>query len=236
MCEVEFLVSNRFKQANNPYLDGFVNNKPISYLCYEDANNLYGWAMSNHLPCSDFRWLTEDEIAQLDIHTVEEDNDIGYILEVCLEYPQSLHDFTNDYPLCPEKMHVNDEELSPYSKQMWKKLHGTENRKEFHPKRTKVENLVLTLNDKENYVVHYRTLQLYLQQGMKLKKMCRVLEFQHRPYLKPYIDFNTECRKQANTEFEKEFYKLLNCAIFGTLCLCFFTITIPCETLDKPPL
>lgn len=99
------------------------------------------------------------------------------------------------------KMHVNDEELSPYSKQMWKKLHGTENRKEFHPKRTKVEKLVLTLNDKENYVVHYRTLQLYLQQGMKLKKMCRVLEFQQRPYLKPYIDFNTECRKQANTEF-----------------------------------
>lgn len=208
-------VSNRFKQANNPYLDGFDNNKPISYLCYEDANNLYGWAMSKHLPCSDFRWLTEHDITDLDILSIKEDSDIGYILEVCLEYPESLHDFTNDYPLCPEKMHVNDEELSPYSQQLWKKLHGTENREDIHPTRAKVEKLVLTLNDKENYVLHYRTLQLYLQLGMKLKEVRRVLQFQQRPYLKPYIDFNTECRKQAKTEFEKDFYKLLNCAIFG---------------------
>lgn len=216
-------VSNRFKQANNPYLDGFDKSKPTSYLCYEDANNLYGWAMSNHLPCSDFRWLTKDEIAQFDVQSVSEDSDTGYILEVCLEYPESLHDFTNDYPLCPEKMHVDEKELSPYSQKLWKKLHETENREDIHPKRAKVEKLVLTLNDKENYVLHYRTLQLYLMLGMKLKEIRRVLQFQQRRYLKPYIDFNTECRKRAKTEFDKDFYKLMNCAIFGMFTM-YYTI------------
>lgn len=171
--------------------------------------------MSQHLPHSDFRWLNEQEINQLDIHSVPENSQSGFILEVSLEYPTSLHDVTNDYPLCPEKMHVEDIELSPYSQRLWKHLHGTEHKDGFHPKRSKVEKLVLTLNDKDNYVVHYRTLQLYLQLGMKIKQVHKVLQFHQEPYLKPYIDFNTECRKHAKTEFEKDFYKLLNNAIFG---------------------
>lgn len=80
--------------------------KPTSYLCYEDANNLYGWAISQYLSHSDFRWLSEHQIRQLDIHTIQENSDIGYILEVSLEYPASLHDFTKDYPLCSEKMNI----------------------------------------------------------------------------------------------------------------------------------
>lgn len=74
-------------------------------------------------------------MAQFDIRSSKGDSDIGYILKVCLEYPESLHDFTNDYPLCPEKMHVDYEELSPYSQMLWEKLHGTENREDIHPKR-----------------------------------------------------------------------------------------------------
>ena len=111
-------------------------------------------------------------------------------------------------------------ELSPYSKNTWKKLHNTQDKDGFCPKRARVEKLVLTLDDKDNYVVHYRTLQLYLQLGMKLKHVHKVLQFQQRPYLKPYIDFNTDCRKHAKTEFEKDFYKLLNCAIFGRFYQC----------------
>ena len=180
--------------------------------------------MSQYLPHSEFRWLTEREISRLDIQSIQENVDIGYILEVSLEYPAHLHNVTNDYPLCPEKMHVEDTELSPYSQKLWKQLHGTELKDGFHPKRSKVEKLVLTLHDKDNYVVHYRTLQLYLQLGMKIKQIHKVLKFHQEPYLKPYIDFNTECRKQAKTEFEKDFYKLLNNAIFGeyysTKCVC----------------
>ena len=53
----------------------------MSYLCYKDANNLYGWEVSNHLPCSDFKWLTDHEIVHFDIHLVKEDIDTIYILE-----------------------------------------------------------------------------------------------------------------------------------------------------------
>jgi hypothetical protein len=211
-------VSNRLKTANNPYLKEYDCSKPTSYLCYEDANNLYGWAMSQYLPHSEFRWLNEQEISQMDIQSVQEDSDNGYIFEVSLEYPTSIHNFTNDYPLCPEKMHVADDDLSPYSKTLWKQLHGVEHLDHFYPKRVKVEKLILSLSDKDKYVVHYRTLQLYLQLGMRINQVHRVLQFHQEPYLKPYIDFNTECRKTAKSDFEKDFYKLLNNAIFG-MCL-----------------
>lgn len=171
--------------------------------------------MSQYLPHSKFEWMSEREIRRLDIRAVPENNDTGYIFEVSLEYLASLHDTTNDYPLCPEKMHVEDTDLSPYSKRLWKQLHGTTHLDQFHTKRAKVEKLVLSLNDKDNYVVHYRTLQLYLQLGMRIKRIHNVLKFHQHPYLKEYIDFNTECRKGALTEFEKNFYKLMNNAIFG---------------------
>ena len=72
------------------------------------------------------------------------------------------------------------------------------------------EKLVLTLEDKENYVVHYKNLQLYLRQGMRLKKVHRVIEFDQEPWMEPYIRMNTEFRKQAKSDFETDFYKLMN--------------------------
>ena len=209
-------VSHRFKQANNPYVEGFDCNKATSYCAYEDAVNLYAFFMQSYLPCSDFRWLTQQEINNLDIQSIKQDSEIGYILSVDLHYPSDIHDLTNDYPVCPEKKHVEDTALSPYCQAMWKKLHGTVDREDFYPKRARVEKLVLTLEDKKDYIIHYRTLQLYEQLGIKLIRVIKVLQFRQQPYLKPYVDYNSECRKEAKTEFEKDFYKLLNCAIFGT--------------------
>ena len=77
------------------------------------------------------------------------------------------------------------------------------------------EKLLLTLEDKEEYVVHYRNLQLYLRQGMRLKKVHRVLEFDQERWMEPYIRMNTEFRKQAKSDFETNFYKLMNNSVFG---------------------
>ena len=74
---------------------------------------------------------------------------------------------------------------------------------------------MLTLEDKEKYVTHYRNLQFYLRQGMRLKKVHRVIEFDQEPWMASYIMMNTEFRKQAKSNFETDFYKLMNNSVFG---------------------
>ena len=96
--------------------------------------------------------------------------------------------------------------MSPYQRRLIKDL-------DLNPPDSK--KLLLTLQDKNNYVVHYRNLQFYLQQGMKLKRVHRVLEFDQESWMEPYIRMNTEFRKKAKSDFEKNFYKLMNNSVFG---------------------
>ena len=81
-----------------------------------------------------------------------------------------------------------------------------------------VNKLTPTLKSKEKYVLHYRNLQLYLDLGLNLMKVHRVLEFDQSPWFKQYIDFNTEKRKHAKNPFEKDFFKLINNSIYGKCC------------------
>ena len=80
---------------------------------------------------------------------------------------------------------------------------------------TEVEKLVPNLRDKERYVPHYRNLQLYLSLGMRLTKVHRALRFEQSPWMEPYIQMNTELRKKATSDFEKDLYKLMNNSVFG---------------------
>ena len=118
------------------------------------------------------------------------------ILEVDLEYPDNLHDLRNDYPLAAEKMKVTKEMLSPYCKNIQEK---------FGINIGQVAKLIPTLADKENYVLHYRNLQLYLNLGLKLKKVHRVLKFHRNRWLEQYISYNTKKCMNAQNSFEKDF-------------------------------
>ena len=80
------------------------SSKEKKSIIYWDANNLYGWGMSNPLPYGEFNWLSEKEIKKLDLDSISANSPIGYFLEVDHEYPSELHDFHNDYPLAPEKL------------------------------------------------------------------------------------------------------------------------------------
>ena len=154
-----------------------------------------------------FRFLDSDEIEDFELDSKSTDDNIGYLLEVDLAYPQYLHDKHNDYPLAPEKLLITQDMLSPYAKSVSQKIgcHVNVNN----------EKLVPNLMTKKNYVLHYRNLQFYLKMGMKLEKIHKILEFQQSRWLKPYIDFNTAKRQVAKSAFEKDLFKLMNNSVYG---------------------
>ena len=178
-------ITHRYAKANNPYIqESYDKNKPHSYITYLDANNLYGWAMSQYLPTGKFKWVKN--VNDIDVLDIDDEARKGYILEVDLEYPKELHDLHNDYPLAAENLELD-----------------------------KVSKLVPNLNNKEKYVIHYRNLKQCLSLGLKLKKVHRILEFDQSDWMKSYIELNTNKRKEAKNEFEKDFYKLMNNSVFG---------------------
>ena len=195
-------------EANNKYMGSdYEKNKASSYINYLDANNLYGLSMIQKLPYRSLKWddkITEDDIINYD------NGRTGFILEVDLEYPKELHELHNDYPLAPEVMNVKANMLSEKQVEIYKLINGSK-----EPKDEKTNKLILNLNDKNKYVVHIRTLQFYLKHGLKLKKVHRAIKFEQKEILKPYIEFNTEKRKNARNDFEKDIFKLLNNAVFG---------------------
>ena len=195
-------------EANNKYMGSdYDQKKESSYINYLDANNLYGLSMIQKLPYRNLKWddkITEDDIINF------KNGRTGYILEVDLEYPKELHDLHNDYPLAPEVMNVKANMLSEKQVEIYKLINGSK-----EPKDEKTNKLILNLNDKNKYVVHIRTLQFYLKHGLKLKKVHRAIKFEQKEILKPYIEFNTEKRKNARNDFEKDIFKLLNNAVFG---------------------
>lgn len=182
------LCSNRYAKANNKYLADYNPKIPSNFLLYIDCNNLYGYAMCNYLPCSDFKFMQELEILQLDILKIPHNSDVGYILEVDLEYPVYLHNIHNDLPFCPQN---------------------------FIPPGSKTKKLIPNLYDKFRYVIHYIHLQTCISHGLILKKIHRVIQFKQSPFLKQYIDLNTNLRQTAKSQFEQDFFKLLNNSIFG---------------------
>ena len=195
-------------EANNKYMgDDYDKNIESSFRNYLDANNLYRLSMIQKLPCRNLKWddkLTEDDIINYD------NGRTGYILEVDLEYPKELHDLHNDYPLAPEVMNVKADMLSEKQVEIYKLINGGK-----EPKDEKTSKLILNLNGKSKYLVHIRTLQFYLKHGLRLKKIHRAIKFEQKEIVKPYIEFNTEKRKNARNDFEKDIFKLLNNAVVG---------------------
>ena len=163
------------------------NSIPSSYLPYLDANNLYGLAMCKKLPVGNFREAKNLSLYTGDFIKYYNDNsDNGYLLEVDLYCPKSLHHMHRDLPFLSERR-----------------------------KLSKSTKLITTLEDKEKYVVHISALKQALNHGLTFKKVHRVIKFRQQAWLKPYIDMNTKHRMNAKNEFENDFFKLMNNSVFG---------------------
>ena len=110
-------IAHRHGKANNKYMSSYNPQEENSYLMYLDANNLYGWAMSQPLPYGHFKWLDFKDPEEINLDNYHENSNKGIILEVDLEYPEELHDLHNDYPCAPEKIIVTNDMLSPYCRE-----------------------------------------------------------------------------------------------------------------------
>ena len=176
---------HRHARANNKYMKNYDKNEESLYVQYLDAKNLYGWGMSQKLPVNGFKWVN-NEINEEFIKNYDENSDKGYILEVDVKYPRNLHDLHSDLSFLPKRMKID-----------------------------KYKKLVCNLRNKKKYVVHINSLKQALNHGLKLKKVHRIIEFNQEAWLKPYIDMNTELRKLAKNDFQKDFFKLLNNSVFG---------------------
>ena len=139
-----------------------------------DANNLYGQAMSKKLPVNGFKCLDSNKINEINedfIKNYNENDNKGYIFEVDVKYPKRLHELHSDLPFLSEQIEVN-----------------------------KCKKLVCNLANKKKYMAHTNSLKQPLNHGLKLKKIHRIIEFNKKEWLKPYIDKNTELRKLAKNE------------------------------------
>ena len=165
---------------------------------YLDANNLYGHSMSKPLPYKNFKWSNDLTLDQNNLQTG--------IYEADIEIPENLHDKFKDYPLCPEIKSIDENMLSDYQKYLNDKLNIKYNEKD--------KKLLLDLLPMKNYKVYYKNLEYYLQLGVKVAKVHRILTFDEKPFLKEYIDLNTELRKNSKNDLEKDLFKLMNNALF----------------------
>ena len=177
----------RYAHANNKYMNDFDKKNKSSYIQYLDENNLYGKAVTEKLPVRGFKWMEDISKVDEDFVKVYNKNDNkGYILDVHVDYPSKLQNLHSDLPFLPERMLINN-----------------------------TKKLVCNLNDKKNYIVHINVLKQALDHGLKLKKVHRIIEFEQEAWFKEYIDVNTELRKKATNDFERDFFKLMNNAVFG---------------------
>lgn len=199
-------INHRLHKANNKYLDDFNPEIPSSFINYIDCNNLYGASMMMKLPIGGFRWLTSKELSKFDVMKIDADGNYCYILEVDLKYPSCIHDAHNDYPLAVESKLILEEDISPYNRQFL-----VENNEKFKTSR----KLCPDLKDKKNYVCSLRNLQLFISQGLLLETIHRVLVAEQSAFLRSYIEFNSEKRLNAKSNFESDFFKLCNNAIYG---------------------
>lgn len=186
----------------------FINTRYISTsdtdpgdIVYCDRNNLYGEAQLQKLPYNSFRWMTETEIKDFSVLTVDTNGEFGYIVECDLHYPKKLHRAHSNFPLAPELLEVGYENLSPYAKAAIQFSTGRKSYKDV--------KLMSTFHDKTEYVTHIKNLVLYISLGMELKKIHRILQFRQEEIFKPYIMKTTEARHSSKTKFDMDFFKKL---------------------------
>ena len=156
----------------------YIESNENTKLLYIDANNLYGWAMSQYLPTGDFKKmrlfgscedydndeLLIDEIKE-DILSTPDDNEFGYFIECDLEYSAEIKEKTENFPLCPYQTKADPNLFSEYMNSVKQ------------PNYKPTEKLMCDLTNKYNYMMHYRMFKFYTKLGLKVTKITAIYRF-----------------------------------------------------------
>ena len=149
-----------YAKANNKYMKTYDKNIESSYIESLDANNLYGWAMSQKLPVKGFKWVKQKKLSKFNedfIKKYDENCNKGYFFEVDIDYPKELFNLHKGLSFLPERKKVE-----------------------------KVEKLICSIEHKEKYAIHIRALKQALNHGLIFKKVHRVIQFKRRAQLETY--------------------------------------------------
>ena len=209
--ELLILLENNIRGGISSVMgDRHVQSDENKQILYIDANNLYGWAMSQYLPTGDFKKIKlcceYDSVLMneiKDIFNTPDDNEFGYFIECNLEYPAETKEKTKNFPFCPYQTEADPNLFSGYMNNI------------NQPKYKSTSKLMSDVTNKSKYMIHYRMFKFYLNQGMKVTKIHTIYKFKQSPWLGKYIDHKTQKRTVAKTNFEKDLYKLMNNAFFG---------------------
>ena len=201
------MVAKRYAKANHFAIPGYNSSKPTVHILDLDAKNLYGKAMQDYLPYGGFKWMAGCELMGEQIMKIAPDADEGCFVECTLDYPEARHDLHADYPLAPVKTKITYDMLFPYARFLC----------DHHKLKymLKTEKLLTTFQRRSFYVLHYRNFRLYMRLGMKVMAIHSALTFHQAPYVKSYVNMNTEKRAKTMNKFDADFYKLSVNSLFS---------------------
>lgn len=118
---VSMIGEKRHAIANNKYMVNFDKSKPSKFIVYDDANNLYGYAMCQALPNGNFKWVNDVNSFLVNdcekLRNIGDNDNVGFIIECDIHTPENLHDKFDSFPLCPERKVINNEQISEFCKQ-----------------------------------------------------------------------------------------------------------------------
>ena len=202
--ELLLLLENNIRGGISSVMgDRHVQSDETKQILYIDANNLYGWAMSQYLPTGEFEILPLNPCNYTDNYNLEQlvedllqipdDNEYGFFIECDLEYPAEIKEKTKNFPFCPYQTKADPDLFSAYMNNV--------NQPNYKP----TPKLMCDVTNKSKYMIHYRMFKFYLNQGMKVTKIHTIYKFKQSPWLSKYIDHNTQKRTKAKTNFERIF-------------------------------
>jgi len=193
--------------------NGYNPLEPTTWIAYVDANSLYPTVMTKALPCSNFREVELPSSVDARLKFLHEelmtnkDEKTGFFVKVTYHVPDELRDGMDYAPVC--KRVVDQEELSPYQRKLFKK---------FKPAAGKFEKLFPFLGEHRETLHHIELLRMYIGMGVVVSEVHSVWTFDQEPWMAGHVRTLTDARAATDDRIVKQVFKMSANTLFGKTC------------------